>query len=352
MRGVSEHRRRGAGRARELDSLNAAMHPFSYTLASDEPTARRIVAADPGAAFIAGGTTLVDLLKLNVERPSQLVDFTRLPLATIEELPDGGVRIGAMARNSDLAHHPLVQARYPVLAQALLAGASPQLRNMATTGGNVLQRTRCWYFRDTATPCNKREPGSGCSALHGENRMHAVLGTSDHCIATHPSDMCVALAALGATVRLHGPSGDRVIPFANFHRLPETHPEQETVLQRGEMIVAVDLPRLPFATRSLYLKVRDRQSYAFALVSAAVALDIQGGTIRDARVALGGVGTKPWRSPAAEHALSGKVAGSGAYHAAAAAALDGAVPRAHNAFKVELAKRTLMRALARAAAIT
>jgi xanthine dehydrogenase YagS FAD-binding subunit len=328
------------------------MHPFSYTLAPDEPAARRIVAADPGATFIAGGTTLIDLMKLNVERPSQLVDITRLPLATIEELPDGGVRLGAMARNSDLAHHALIQARYPVLSQALLAGASPQLRNMATTGGNILQRTRCWYFRDTATPCNKREPGSGCSALHGANRMHAVLGTSDHCIATHPSDMCVALAALGATVRLHGPSGDRVIPFANFHRLPEAHPEQENVLQRGEMIVAVDVPRLSFATRSLYLKVRDRRSYAFALASAAVALDIRGGVIRDARVALGGVATKPWRSPGAEQALTGKVPGSDTFHAAAAAALDGAVPRSHNAFKVELAKRTLMRALARAAALT
>jgi xanthine dehydrogenase YagS FAD-binding subunit len=327
------------------------MHPFAYSLAASESAALALAAADHDAAFIAGGTTLVDLMKLNVERPSHVVDISRLPLASIDELPDGGIRIGAMARNSDLAHHMLIQARYPVLSQALLAGASPQLRNMATTGGNILQRTRCWYFRDTATPCNKREPGSGCSALHGQNRMHAVLGTSDHCIATHPSDMCVALAALGATVRLHGPLGDRVIPFVNFHRVPGSHPEQESVLQRGELIVSVDIPRLPFATRSIYMKVRDRRSYAFALASAAVALDIQSGTIRDARVALGGVATTPWRSPAAEQALIGRPAGAAAFHAAAAAALGGAVPRAHNAFKIELAKRTLMRALARAAAL-
>jgi xanthine dehydrogenase YagS FAD-binding subunit len=327
------------------------VHPFLYTLAADEGAARRLKAANPAAAFIAGGTTILDLMKLNVERPSQLVDITRLPLARIEELPDGGIRVGAMVRNSDLAHHALIQARYPLLAQALLAGASPQLRNMATTGGNLLQRTRCWYFRDVSAPCNKREPGSGCSALHGQNRIHAVLGTSDHCIATHASDMCVALAALGATVRLHGPSGDRVIPFANFHRVPGSHPEQETVLQRGELITGVDIPRLPFATRSVYLKVRDRRSYAFALASAAVALDIRDGTIRDARIALGGVATTPWRSPAAESALIGKTAGSAAYHAAADAALAGAIPRTHNAFKIELAKRTLMRALARAGAL-
>jgi xanthine dehydrogenase YagS FAD-binding subunit len=327
------------------------MHPFAYTLPADEGAARRLTAADPAAAFIAGGTTILDLMKLNVERPSQLVDITRLPLARIEELPDGGIRVGAMVRNSDLAHHMLIQARYPLLAQALLAGASPQLRNMATTGGNLLQRTRCWYFRDVSAPCNKREPGSGCSALHGQNRNHAVLGTSDHCIATHASDMCVAFAALGATVRLHGPSGDRVIPFANFHRVPGSHPEQETVLQRGELIVAVDIPRLSFATRSVYLKVRDRRSYAFALAAAAVALDIRDGTIRDARIALGGVATTPWRSPAAESALVGKPAGSAAYHAAANAALEGAIPRTHNAFKIELAKQTLMRALARAGAL-
>jgi xanthine dehydrogenase YagS FAD-binding subunit len=327
------------------------VHPFLYTLPADEGTARRLTASDRSAAFIAGGTTILDLMKLNVERPSQLIDISRLPLARIEELPDGGIRVGAMVRNSDLAHHALVQARYPLLAQALLAGASPQLRNMATTGGNLLQRTRCWYFRDVSAPCNKREPGSGCSALHGQNRIHAVLGTSDHCIATHASDMCVALAALGATVRLHGPSGDRVIPFAHFHRVPGSHPEEETVLQRGELIVSVDIPRLPFATRSVYLKVRDRRSYAFALAAAAVALDIRDGTIRDARIALGGVATTPWRSPAAESALIGKAAGSAAYHAAANAALAGAIPRAHNAFKIELAKRTLMRALARAGAL-
>ncbi|MDQ6830919.1 MAG: xanthine dehydrogenase family protein subunit M [Gemmatimonadota bacterium] len=327
------------------------MYPFTLASATDERAARDLVTGDSRAKFVAGGTTLIDLMKLNVERPSKLVDITALPLDEISELPGGGIRVGAMVRNSDMAHHELVRTRYPLLSQAILAGASPQLRNMATTGGNLLQRTRCYYFRDTAMPCNKREPGTGCSALHGINRIHAVLGTSDHCIATHPSDMAVALAALDAVVRVQGQSGERTIPVVAFHLLPGAHPEHETALQRGELITAVDLPPLSFATRSIYIKVRDRASYAFALASAAVALDVQGDTIRGARIALGGVGTKPWRSREAEHALVGKKNGSAAYQAAANAAIAGAVPRQHNAFKIDLAKRTLMRALARAASL-
>jgi xanthine dehydrogenase YagS FAD-binding subunit len=248
-------------------------------------------------------------------------------------------------RNSDMAHHDLIRSRYPLLSRAILAGASPQLRNMATTGGNLLQRTRCYYFRDTSAPCNKRDPGAGCSALDGYNRIHAVLGTSEHCIATHPSDLSVALAALDAVVRLSGRSGERTVPFNDFHVTPGDRPERETVIEPGELITAVDIPPLPFAARSVYLKVRDRASYAFALASAAVALDMQGGTIRDARVALGGVATKPWRAREAERALLGQRADPVSYRAAADAALSGAVPRTHNAFKIELAKRTLVRAL-------
>lgn len=327
------------------------MHPFVFTAATDEGTATELVAASQSTRYLAGGTTLVDLMKLEVERPSHLVDITALPLATIESRPDGGLRVGAMVRNSDLAQHALVRARYPVLSQALLAGASPQLRNMATTGGNLLQRTRCYYFRDTATPCNKRDPGSGCAALDGINRIHAVLGTSQHCIATHPSDMAVALAALEAVVRVRGPRGEREIPLDAFYLIPGTHPERETTLEHGELIVAVDLPPLPWATRSLYLKVRDRASYAFALASAAVALDVQDGVIRGARLALGGVATKPWRAREAERALVGGRATAASFQEAAEAALAGAVPRAHNAFKIELAKRTIMRALAKVGAM-
>ena len=327
------------------------MNPFAFAAAADEHTAHTLLGDDPHARFLAGGTTLVDLMKLDVERPTRVVDINALPLARIEELPNGALRIGAMVRNSDMAVHPLVRARYPLLSQALLAGASPQIRNMATTGGNILQRTRCWYFRDTASPCNKREPGSGCSAVHGQNRIHAVLGTSSHCIATHPSDMCVALAALDATVHVRGAQGERAIPFTDFHTLPGDHPERENVRRPGELIVAVDVPRLEWATRSVYLKVRDRASYAFALASAAVALDLDGAMIRDARVAMGGVGTKPWRSHAAERALRGRPMGAAAFQAAAHAALDGASPHAHNAFKVQLAQRTLMRAFARAGAL-
>jgi xanthine dehydrogenase YagS FAD-binding subunit len=323
--------------------------PLTFLTADDEPSA--FAAATAGARFLAGGTTLVDLLKLDVERPRAVVDVTSLPLSRIELLPDGGVRVGAMVRNSDMADDELIRTRYPLLSQAILAGASAQVRNMATTGGNLLQRTRCYYFRDTASPCNKREPGSGCPAIDGCNRIHAVLGGSDACIATHPSDMCVALAALDAVVRLKGVRGERTVPLTDFHLLPGDRPDRESVVESAELITAVDIPAVPFATRSIYLKVRDRQSYAFALASAAVALDVIDGVVREARIALGGIATKPWRAREAERILAGRRADRPAFEAAADAALAGAVPRAHNAFKIPLAKRTLVRALTRAGAL-
>jgi len=321
------------------------MHPFDYSQAQDATAAVQSVAPRPDAKFLAGGTTLIDLIKLHVEKPAHLVDVTGLPLAQISDLPGGGVRIGALVKNSDLAHDARIQKSYPVLSEALLSGASPQLRNMATTAGNLMQRTRCYYFRDTATACNKREPGSGCSAIDGYNRIHAVLGTSGKCIAAHPSDMCVAMAALDAQIRVQGPRGERVIPLTEFYIPYGEDPARETVLEHGELITAVDLPALPFAARSHYLKVRDRASYAFALASAAVALDVQGGKIAQARIALGGVGTKPWRSLDAEKALAGRGAGPDAYRAAAEAALKGAKIYKDNGFKVELAKRTVVRCL-------
>jgi len=324
------------------------MVPFTYASARDEEQARSM--ASSASRFLAGGTTLIDLMKLHVEQPRKVIDISRLPLSDIHELPGGSVRVGAMVRNSDMAHHDLIRSRYPVLSQAILAGASAQIRNMATTGGNLLQRTRCSYFRDSAMPCNKREPGSGCGALDGINRIHAVLGTSEHCIATHASDMCVALAALDAVVYLSGPDGGRRVRITDFHVEPGDHPERETVMQPGELIIAVDLPPLPFAVRSAYVKVRDRASYAFALASAAVALDLRDGTIRDARVALGGVATKPWRAREAERLLIGHPCSKATFRAAADAALAGAIPRRHNAFKVELAKRTIVRALTRVGA--
>ena len=320
------------------------MQPFQFFTAADEAAA---IDAAARAKFLAGGTTLVDLMKLHVERPPALVDINPLPLTAVTELADGGVRVGAMVRNSDMAGHELICDRYPMLSEAILAGASPQVRNMATAGGNLLQRTRCYYFRDTALPCNRREPGSGCGAIDGNNRIHAVLGGSEHCIATHPSDMCVALAALDAVVRVHGRRGERAVRVADFHLLPGDHPEREHALESDELIVAVDIPAVPFAVRSTYVKVRDRASYAFALASAAVALDVHDGTIRQARVALGGIATKPWRAHEAEEVLTDGRAGAVLYRAAAEAALRGAVPRKHNAFKIELAKRTLVRALSR-----
>jgi xanthine dehydrogenase YagS FAD-binding subunit len=332
------------------------MRPFDYSAATDVAEATQLVALSPRTRFIAGGTTLVDLMKLDVETPSRLVDINRLGarhayMNEVAALPDGGLRIGALVRNSDLAWSTTVKERYPMLSEALLAGASGQIRNMASVGGNLMQRTRCYYFRDTAMPCNKREPGSGCSAIEGHNRIHAVLGTSSQCIATSPGDMPVALVALDATVRVSGPQGERTIPLTDFHLLPGTHPERETVLRQGEMITAVDVPALPWARRSHYRKVRDRASYAFALASAAVALDLDGTRVRGARVALGGVGTKPWRSPEAERALVGQPATPATFRAAAEEALRGAKPYRENGFKIELAKRTLVRTLATVAAM-
>jgi xanthine dehydrogenase YagS FAD-binding subunit len=323
------------------------VNPFTYSRASDAQTAVSAVAGNAQAKFLGGGTNLIDLMKMGVEHPAQLVDINRLDLAKVEQLPGGGgVRIGALVRNSDLAEHPLITKNYPVLSEALLSGASPQLRNLATTAGNLLQRTRCYYFYDPAFPmCNKRAPGSGCGALEGYNRIHAILGQSEQCIATHPSDMCVAMAALDAVVRVQGPQGERTIPFADFHRLPGNTPNVDTNLQPNELITAVDLPALPFAKRSHYLKVRDRASYAFALVSVAAALEMDGGKIKSARVALGGVAMKPWRASKAEAALAGKSPNEQTFRAAAEAELAAAKGYKYNSFKIELAKRAITRAL-------
>ncbi len=325
---------------------------FQYARANDVGDAVRQIAADPRAKFIAGGTNLIDLMKEDVERPSRLIDITRLPLNNIEETADGGLRIGALVPNSDLAYHPLIAGRYPMLASAILAGASAQLRNMATTGGNLLQRTRCYYFYDTATPCNKREPGSGCSAINGLNRMHAILGTSEACIATHPSDMCVALAALDATVHVDGPLGARAIAFSVFHRLPENTPQRDTNLQPNEIVTAVELPARGFAANYTYLKIRDRLSYAFALVSVAAALELERDTINEVRLALGGVAHKPWRDPTAEEALRGQAATQSTFTRAADLLLRDAKGFEHNAFKIDLARRAIIRALTQAAAGT
>jgi xanthine dehydrogenase YagS FAD-binding subunit len=295
--------------------------------------------------FIAGGTNLVDFMKLNVETPQKLVDITHLPFDKIEALPDGGLSIGAMVRNSDLAYHPIVRKNYAVLSEALLSGASAQLRNMATTAGNLLQRTRCMYFRDTAMPCNKRGPGSGCAAITGVNRSLAILGTSEHCIATNPSDMNVALAALEATIHIRGTKGDRSLPISDFHLLPGNTPHRETVLEPGDLITHVTLPPPAPGNRSLYLKLRDRASYEFALASAAVVVTVANGKLKRARIALGGVGTKPWRSTEAERELIDQTATPAVFQKAADAALRDAKPQSENGFKVELAKRCLVHAL-------
>jgi xanthine dehydrogenase YagS FAD-binding subunit len=327
------------------------MHTFEFVRPVDSATAVATAAqaktAQQGAdvRFVAGGTTLLDLMKLNVETPARVVDINRLPLDKIEATPDGRLKIGATARNSDLAYHPTVQRDYAVLSQALLAGASTQLRNMATTAGNLLQRTRCMYFRDTAMPCNKREPGTGCPAITGANRMLAILGTSEQCIATNPSDMCVAMAALEATIHVQGAKGTRVIPIGDFHLLPGSTPNRETVLEPGDLITHVTLPPPVAGSRQFYLKLRDRASYEFALASAAVVITIADGKVTRARVALGGVGTKPWRSPEAEAALVGEPVNQANFRKAAAAALRDAKPQSENAFKIELAKRCLMHAL-------
>ena len=321
------------------------MRPVSYARATDVADAIATVSADPDSAFLAGGTTEVDLLRLNVVQPSGLVDINALPLEAIEDLPDGGLRIGALARMSDVAEAPGVVERFPMIAQALVLGASAQLRHMASMGGNLLQRVRCSYFRDTQSACNKREPGTGCSALEGINRGHAILGTSDHCIATHPSDVAVALVALDAVVHTEGPHGERAIPIDEFFLLPGDTPHREHPLEHGELIVAIEVPGLPVARRSLYLKVRDRESYEFALVSVAVALRLEGGVIGDVRLALGGVATKPWRARRAEQILAGAPAEQASFARAAREELAPAVPRRFNAFKVELAQRTIVRAL-------
>ncbi len=328
------------------------MEIFRYTRAADMTQAIAAGAksntAQQGAQvrFIAGGTTLLDLMKLDVERPSLLVDINRLPLDKVEKLPDGQLKVGALVRNSDLAHNPLVKENYAVLSEALLAGASAQLRNMATTGGNLLQRTRCMYFRNDAMACNKREPGSGCSAIEGDNRTLAILGTSKDCIATNPSDMNVALTALEAVIHVQGPKGERSIPIGEFFLAPGNTPQRETVLEAGDLITHVTLPAPRPNSKQVYLKLRDRASYEFALASAAVIAEINGGKITYVRVALGGVGTKPWRSVEAERVLHGRKADDATFREAANAALHGAVPQSGNGFKVELAKRCLTHALA------
>ena len=321
------------------------MNSFTYTRAETVDTAISEIKAHHTAKFIAGGTNILDLMKENVERPDRLVDITRLPLRQIETLPDGGLRLGALVTNADTAYHPEIQKRYPLLSKTILAGASAQLRNMATDGGNLFQRTRCYYFYDTATPCNKREPGSGCSAINGFNRIHAILGTSEHCIATHPSDMAVALAALEATVRVSGPDGERTLAMADSHRLPGDKPQYDNNLKAGEIVTSIDLPANGFASNYTYLKLRDRSSYAFALVSVAAALDLEGDTIREARVALGGVAHMPWRKAEAEALLKGQKATKENFRKVAEALLAGAKGFGANTFKIELAPRAIVRAL-------
>jgi xanthine dehydrogenase YagS FAD-binding subunit len=324
------------------------MTPFSYVRATDLPQALAEAGGDH-VRFLAGGTNLIDLMKENVERPGRIVDINRLPLHRIEEIENGKLRLGALVSNADTAYDERVAKRYPLLASAILAGASAQLRNAATNGGNLNQRTRCYYFYDTATPCNKRRPGSGCGAIGGINRIHAILGASQQCIATHPSDMCVALAALDAEVRVAGPQGERIIPFADYHRLPGDEPWRDNILQRGELVTAIDLPAEDFSAHYSYLKLRDRLSYAFALVSVAAALQLDDGRIAKARLALGGVAHKPWRRPEAEASLVGQAPSESAFRAAADVLLEGAAGQGHNDFKIELARRAIVRALRQAA---
>ncbi|MFF4357646.1 FAD binding domain-containing protein [Streptomyces sp. NPDC001604] len=319
------------------------MHPFAYTRVSD--TREALDAGRRGGRYIAGGTTLVDLMRETVERPQTLVDISRLPLREVNVTERGGLRIGALVTMSEAAAHPKVRTLYPVISEALELSASAQLRNMATIGGNIMQRTRCTYFRDVTADCNKREPGSGCAALHGFNRTHAILGTSDACVATHPSDVAVAFTALEATVHLLGPDGERRVPFADFLLRPGKSPNREQAIRQGELITAVEIPALPRPLRSGYLKVRDRQSYEFALTSAAVALHVRGGVIREAKVAAGGVGTVPWKLPAVEEHLIGERPSQSLWASAAARAADGARPLQHNGFKAELLKRTVERQL-------
>ncbi|AFJ54998.1 molybdopterin dehydrogenase, FAD-binding protein [Pseudomonas fluorescens A506] len=323
------------------------MNPFHYSRPTDVRQAVQMSSA--ASRFIAGGTNLLDLMKENISHPEHLIDITGLPLHDIQETAEGGLRIGALVSNADLAWHPLIEQRYPLLSQAILAGASPQLRNMASTGGNLLQRTRCYYFYDAAVPCNKRQPGSGCPARNGLNRIHAILGASEQCVATHPSDMCVALAALAARVHVEGRGGARVIEFADFHRLPGDAPQRDNQLADDELITAIELPADHLARHSHYLKIRDRASYAFALVSVAAALELDGDEIIDARLALGGVAHKPWRDRAVEALLIGRTVSRETFSAAADALLQDAEPLEHNGFKVKLARRAIIRALSDAA---
>lgn len=321
------------------------MKPFKYSTAADAAGAIKQVSAGNNAKFLAGGTNLLDLMKEYVERPDELIDITKLNFAQIKSTT-GGISIGALAKNTDTANHPLVRQNYPLLTYAILAGASAQIRNMATNGGNLLQRTRCPYFYDVAMPCNKREPGTGCGALEGINRMHAVFGWSNDCVAVHPSDMCVALVALDAVVKVQGTDGrERSIPFANFHRLPENTPQKDNNLNQGELITSIELPKNNFAAKSYYLKIRDRASYAFALVSVAAALETNGNLIKQARIAMGGVSHKPWRASQAEAFLVGKDATEANFKLAAEAEMKNAKPLEHNGFKVELGKRAIAKAL-------
>ena len=324
---------------------------FGYARPADLAEAVREGGGE-GVRYLAGGTNLVDLMKENVERPTRVVDINRLALDRIEEIDGGGLRLGALVTNADTAYDARVEQRYPLLASAILAGASPQLRNAATNGGNLNQRTRCYYFYDIDTPCNKRAPGSGCGAIGGVNRIHAILGAGDTCIATHPSDMCVALAALDAQVRVAGTDGERVIPFADYHRLPGDEPWCDNILKPGELVTAIDLPAEDFTANHTYLKLRDRLSYAFALVSVAVAMRLEEGRIVEARVALGGVAHKPWRVPNAESVLHGETPSQSAFLAAAHAITEGAVGQGENDFKIPLARKAIVRALAQAAAAT
>jgi xanthine dehydrogenase YagS FAD-binding subunit len=327
------------------------MKNFSYSRAETSQEALRLIATLPNAKFLGGGTNLVDLMRENIEQPDALIDVTRLPSGGIIESADGGVAIGAEVKNTAVANHPVIRQRYPLLSQAILFGASGQIRNMATVGGNIMQRTRCYYFYDEAAKCNKRDPGSGCDAIDGFNRIHAILGASENCIATHPSDMCVALAALDATVRVVGPHGERTIPFNSFHQLPGDTPHVETALQSNELIMSIELPSLSFAKHSRYRKVRDRASYAFALVSVAAALEVENGRIRNVRLALGGVAPKPWRAYEAEKVLAGAEARLETFRRAADAELSRAAGFRYNSFKIELARRAVASVLSELAEV-
>jgi len=328
------------------------MRPFAFKRAAAPADAIKLVAPNREARFIAGGTNLIDLMKEGVDRPNELVDISRLSLSVVRTLPGGGISIGALAKNTDTANHPSIRKDFPLLTQAILAGASPQIRNMATNGGNLMQRTRCHYFYDLATPCNKRQPGTGCGAKDGLNRYSAIFGWSDSCVAVHPSDMCIALAALNAVVNVQGLDGkQRAIKFADFHRLPEGSPDKDNTLAHGELITSIDIPKNNFAANSYYLKVRDRASYAFALVSVAAALEIDRGSIRSARIALGGVAHKPWRAADAERFLAGKRTEASVFQQAAELALSDAKPLSENGYKVRLAQRAVAKALGRAARV-